>query len=98
MNKVTSISSSYAIDLHKSGERTSHFVSATIEIDPSIEIDEIPKTQLNLSYRVSVSAVYDALMRGALTIDQANERIKIMKDNFEQMSSHFNKTFDVSEK
>lgn len=69
-------------DTHRGGEKSSHFVSFGVRVDPPVPIDEVPLLQLQAAYRVSVAAIHDALIRGALTVEAANERIKDMQDNY----------------
>lgn len=76
---VKTASVSYSLDLYRSGEKSSHFVSANIEFDKPVPIDELPRAQLETSYKVAVSVIHDALIRGALSVEQANERISNMQ-------------------
>lgn len=88
-NKVTvkTVSVSYALDLHRGGERSSHFVSANIEFEKPVPIDELPRAQLEAGYKVATAVIHDAVIRGALPVEQANERISDMKEAYEAVKS-----------
>lgn len=82
---------SYAFDSYKGGGKESHFVSMGVKLDPPIMEDDFHLVQLQAAYKVSVSVIYDALMRGTIKIDECNERISDLKHNFELMQSKINK-------
>lgn len=85
--RIKTISESYALDIHTGGERSSHFVSITAEISEDISLDDLPRFQMEAAYKVSVATIYNAMARGALSVDQANNRIQTLKENFENLKN-----------
>jgi hypothetical protein len=83
--KVVNISTSFSIDLNVGGERSSHFVSTTIEFDEDVPVENITTVQMEASYKVAVSVIQNAMVRGALTEDQAHSRISHIKTRFEKL-------------
>lgn len=78
-------------ETHRSGEKSSHFVSFGIRLDPPVLLDEISLIQLQAAHRVSVAAIHDALIRGALSLENANERIADIRHNYQTLKDHLEK-------
>ncbi len=83
--KVDSFTVSYSMETFKNGQKSSHFLSASMKLDDPVSMDEFPSVQLHAAYKLSISVVYDALMRGAMTLEEANSKISDMKQNYEAM-------------
>ena len=94
---IESFTVSSNFDTFRGGEKSSHFVSFGVKLDPPVPVDDIPLIQLQAALRVSIAAVHDALMRGALTVEQANERIRDMQDNYANLRSSLEKKRQASE-
>ena len=92
---IESFTVSYAFETYRGGEKTSHFLSAGVKVDPSVSFDEFQSVQLQAAYRISVSVIHDALMRGSLTTEEANDRIRDLKNNYELMKSKFEKSINT---
>lgn len=88
---VESFTVSSNFDTHRGGEKSSHFVSFGVRLDPPVPVDELPALQLQAAYKVSVAAIHDALMRGALTVEDANSRIRDLQDNYSAIRTSFEK-------
>ena len=88
---VESFIVSYAFETHRNGEKTSHFLSAGVKTDSPVSFDEFQLLQLQASYRVSVSTIHNALMRGSMTVNEANDRIGDLKNNYEAIRSKLEK-------
>lgn len=81
---------SYGIDIYKNGDKSSHFVSASVKCvaddqkqDDHVSIEKLSELQMQLSFHVSKSAILDAMVRGHLTQEEAKDRIEVVKSNHE---------------
>lgn len=83
--EVKSISVSHSLELHRAGEKSSHFVSTNVDIIGNVPVDKLPYIQLETAYKVTVSNIYNAMIRGAMTMEDAKERIDSMKENYEML-------------
>lgn len=83
--QVKSIAVSSCIELYKGGEKTSHFVSMTLEAEPGLSIEEFRIAQLEAGLEVAVAAIQNAVLRQALSEDAARERVKELKENYHGM-------------
>lgn len=83
---VTSFTVSWAFDTHR-GQKQSHFVSAAVQSDIPISVEELPLVQLRVARQVSSSAIRDAVCRQSMTIDEAASYSKEIQENFDNMES-----------
>jgi hypothetical protein len=82
---VKNFTVSYSLELHRGGEKTSHFVSAGVEFLTPVPISDFPLAHMESSYKVAVATIHDALVRGSLTLEQANERISLLRQNVDNL-------------
>ena len=85
------------MDVHKASGRSSGFVSATVELPEPVSVEDFHIAQLESAYKVSVSVIYNALMRGEISVDQANEKISFFKSSYEELRSAREKQNKVEE-
>lgn len=81
--KVKSFTVSTSFDVHHGGSKSNHFLSANIEMEEPMDIDDLPRAQLLAGYKVYVATVYDALLRGSISIEESNDRIKSSQNAYE---------------
>ncbi len=95
MNDVKVLIDSFTVssnfDTHRGGEKSAHFVSVSVKLDPPVSFDDFSMIQLHAAHRVSIAAIHDALMRGAMSIEEANDRIRNLKENYESLSTSLEK-------
>ena len=53
-----------------------------VRLDPPVQLDDFPLVQLQCAYRVSVAAIHDSLMRGTLTVEECNDRVRDLQENY----------------
>ena len=85
---VKSITVSYGFDTHKSGSRSHHFVSMNVELNSIYSLNDVHLSILETSKIVTKAAIDSALARGALTVDEANDLLKINNTNHENIMTH----------
>ena len=83
--RVTEYVVSYTFDAHKGGSKSSHFVSMKFATERPVTEREAEALAFASSVTVTRAAVYQALARGALTVEEANEIISSMKANHEHI-------------
>lgn len=89
--KIKNFTVSNAFDTFNNGEKQNHFLSVNFELDDPITLDEFKTVQLDASYRVTVSVIHDALARGSISVEQANERITVLTKRTEQLKASIEK-------
>lgn len=83
--RVTEYTVSYTFDTHRGGQKSSHFVSMRFSAERPMTPEEAEVAAITSSVTVTRAAVYQALARGAIEIEEANEIISRMKQNHEQL-------------
>jgi hypothetical protein len=83
--KIKSSAISFGQEYYRSGEKTSHFVSATIESEPGLTIDEFRIAQLEIGLEVAVAVIQNAVLRQSITEDEAKQKILELKENYSGM-------------
>jgi len=83
--RVTDYTVSHAFDTHKNGVKSSHFVSMRFSVEPSVTPEEAEALAFQSSAIVTRATYYQALARGAITVDEANEMIKGSRENHEHI-------------
>jgi len=83
--KITEFTVSHNFETHRSGSKASHFVSIKILPSESLSLENFPIAQLQAKLAVGKACIIDAMASGDLTIEEARERIQILKDNIENI-------------
>ena len=83
--KIREFSVSSSLELFKNGEKSSHFVNVTCEADPGLTPEEFKIAHLKMGLEVAVAAVHHALVRKAMTEEEARERIRDLKENYSDL-------------
>ena len=71
---------SHTFDTHK-GERQNHFVTMAFKAPPGASPELVHALSIKASERVTMAAIYHAIGRGQLSIEEANTRIDEMRMN-----------------
>lgn len=82
---VETFSVSYTLDVFKNGEKHGNFVSITVRSDPPIPIEDLQLAKLDASFAVAKATIMDALTRMVITEEDANDRIRSIKENTEAL-------------
>jgi predicted DNA-binding protein YlxM (UPF0122 family) len=90
-SKPTEYTISYYLEVFRAGEKTNHFVSVKCAIEDGVTLEDLPLIQLDAKLAVSRACIYDALVSGAITVDDAKERIEILKENISQLRKTLSK-------
>lgn len=73
--QVESFNVSYSFDIHLNGRKSTHFVSMGFRHEPC-SIQEAQVLQVEGSLIVTTAAIHDALARGVIQINEANDLIE----------------------
>lgn len=84
---VESFAVSWALGLYKGQEKSDSFISATVRSDPPVDLDDLPLVQIRAAMKVSAAVIQDAVARQALTEDEARDRLKEIKENFDGLEA-----------
>jgi hypothetical protein len=79
--KVKNFTVSKGLDLYRSGEKNSYFVSMNVEPDEDMSVDEFLAAQLDMAIVVKRACIHNALTDGKLKLEEANEMIALLKEN-----------------
>lgn len=79
--KVESITVSNSFDTHRGGEKSNHFVSMNFHLEHPLGSEESALAHMLASKMVTKAVIQQACARGALTVEEANERIKDVMSN-----------------
>jgi len=79
---IESFSVSYALDITKPGERSSHFLNATFKVDPGISLEEFTEQHLMAGKKVCLGVIQHAVVRQAMTVDEGRERMREIEENY----------------
>lgn len=83
--RVTDYTVSHTFDTHKNGAKSSHFVSMRFSVERPVTPEEAEALAFQSSVVVTRATYYQALARGAITVDEANELIKGSRENHEHI-------------
>jgi predicted DNA-binding protein YlxM (UPF0122 family) len=74
----------HSFDTYRNGNKTSQFVSVKFwyEIE---NIEDFPLKQLQAKLVVAKACIWDAMVAGDITVEDANERLSLVKDNIEAL-------------
>ena len=89
--KIDGFTISYSMDTGTPGSKSSNFVSVNFKLPEPLSMSEVEIVRLEASKKVTVWAISDALMRGELSKEEADERLEILKKNHEVMKSSIEK-------
>lgn len=85
--KVTEYTVSYTFDTHKDGGKRSHFMSMKFQTPCPVTEKQAEALAFVSSVTVTRAVIYQALARGTISVDEANELITDMKRNHEHIYS-----------
>ena len=91
---VRSATISHGFDTHKAGLKAHHFVSMNVEFvyasgsSTSTSLEEAHLLTLKASEIVTKAAIDTAIARGAISVDEANDRIKASSTNHKSVIEH----------
>jgi hypothetical protein len=94
--RVKNFSISHSFDVYKNGEKAGVFVNMGFELEVPLDPKEAVVAQLRASQYVTASVLYDALARGILTKEQANEMIAESKKRHQGIASALRKSLDLA--
>jgi len=80
---IESFTVSYALDVFKGGEKTSHFLSASVKAEPAIPLEEFSEYHLRAGKRVCLGLIQHAVVRQAMTADEGRDRMKEIEENYD---------------
>ena len=80
---VETFTVSWTLGGYRGQEKSDSFVSATVRCEPPADLDDLPLLQIKLAKKVSVAVIQDAVARYAITEDEARDRLKDIRENFE---------------
>jgi len=82
---VTGYTISYAFDTYKNGSKSSHLVAMTFSTCGLVCEADAEKMAFLSSMMVTRASVYQALSRGSISINEANEFLTITHKNHEKI-------------
>lgn len=74
---------SHAFEVHRAGEKHSNFVSVKVILDEPIDVDDLTEVQLPVKLSTGKACIMDALVSGAITQDDATDRVQNLKQNID---------------
>ena len=80
--KIRSSAVSYGQEYYRNGEKSSHFVSMTIEAEPGLTVDEFRLAHLEAGLEVAIATIQHAALRQSITEEEAKQKIMELKDNY----------------
>jgi hypothetical protein len=86
---LDTLTASYMLDVYRGGEKQGSFVSYTVRADPPIPLEDEPWVRLDLSLSVARATILDALTRGSISKEDADERISNLKSNVGALRESF---------
>lgn len=88
---VTDYTISHTFDTHKGGTKSSHFVSMRFSTGRPVTVEEAELMAIRSSKAVTRATYYQALARGALSVDEANELLAASRGNHERLEGKLGK-------
>ncbi len=83
--KIKSSAVSYGQEYYRNGEKSSHFVSMTIEAEPGLTVEEFWLAHLEAGLEVAVATIQHAVLRQSITEDEAKQKVQELKENYSGM-------------
>jgi len=83
--KVTDYTVSHTFDTYKNGAKSSHFVSMRFSVERPVTPEEAEALAFRSSMVVTRATYYQALARGAITVEEANELIAGSRESHEHI-------------
>lgn len=96
--RVKNFTVSTSFEVNRGGQKSSHFVSLGVELEEPIDIEDFPRAQLLAGYKAHAAANYDALVRGAISLEESNDRISSSQANYELIQANLDKKAQDREK
>lgn len=88
--KITEFTVTHSFDTYRNGNKTSQFVSVKFQ-DTIENIEDFPLLQLQAKLVVAKACIWDALVSGDITVEDANERLTLVRDNIKALEELKNK-------
>lgn len=82
---VSSFTVSWSLGGYRGSEKNDSFMSATIQCDPPIDIDDLPLVHLKAALKVSAVVIQDSVARQAMSESEGKDRLSSIKENFQSM-------------
>ena len=79
---VSSFTVSWSLGGYRGSEKSDSFVSATIQCNPPIGIDDLPLTHIKAALKVSAAVIQDSVARQTISENEAVDRLSSIKENF----------------
>ena len=73
----------HAFDTYRNGNKTSQFVS--VKFKDEVTPEDFPLVQLQAKLIVAKACIWDAMVSGDITVDDANERLSLIKENIKNL-------------
>jgi predicted DNA-binding protein YlxM (UPF0122 family) len=83
--KVKEFTVSCSYDIFRAGDKTSTFVSMNLTMDEPCSVEDFPIIQLDAADQVTRACIYDALARGAFSVEEANAKLLQIETNTKKM-------------
>ena len=74
----------HSFDTYRNGNKTSQFVSVKFQ-DEIENIEDFPLKQMQAKLVVAKACIWDAMIAGDITVEDANERLTLLKENIEAL-------------
>ena len=84
--KVSNFTVSYSFDV-KGRSKSSHFVSTNFTYPEPVSLEDMELDRLEVSSRITIWAIQDAVMRGDMGSEEAKERVDFLKASYEGMKT-----------
>jgi hypothetical protein len=92
--EIKTISVSHSMDLYKNGEKSSHFLSMNVDVIGNVPVEKLLYVQLEAAYKVTIANIYNSVMRNAMTMENAKEKIDSIKEKYEIMKKDMETKFN----
>lgn len=83
--RVTEYTVSYTFDTYREGSKRSHFVSMRFATERPVTEKEAEALAFHSSVTVTRAVYYQALARGTISVEEANQLLADMKKNHEHI-------------
>lgn len=83
--QLQQITVSHGFDTYRGGQKQSHFVSANFAVPAELDQRERRAAYLTASKLVSKMAVWTALARGSINLEEANELVRNQTENHDRL-------------
>jgi hypothetical protein len=83
--KITEFTVSHNFETYRGGSKASQFVSAKVVPDDPISLEDFPVAHLRAKLSIGKACIMGALASGDITVEDAKERVDMLKDNVENL-------------